>query len=618
VPEALTVDHAVDSPVARDTAGRLAKPPEALWAACVAAQVVIAAQLTSYTYFFFDDFQFLRQAQTQGFGRGYLVERLYTHFSPITRLLNKLVVTVDPGSFAFAHGVQLALYAAAIAAFAFVVRGVLGRSWLALGLTVVFGQSVFLLRLLNWYTATVNLLPATIFMLVSLGCWLRWQERGGKPWLIASLVAFAGSLLDYETAMLFPGYLVMIRLLILETSLDPRHWLRVLWRERWSWVAFGVLDAAAIVNYYANYYVSSPKPGLSQLFHFTEIALVQAFTPALFGVARQPTPGTLAVLATGLCLCAIAAATLYCRPRAWRCLLVAFLALLLSLLPLGLNRIQVFGVYVGAELYYQQSAQFIFLVLVAFAWGPRFAEPGARRRLPHPRGRIGGPVVLALAAAYATLYVTSVDHLANAAWEPHAARAYFDRFLASVARVRSTTGRDPNLIDSTVSAGLMAANTAPYNRYSWFFPVITSRLRYNDVAPHSYLVDPEGALVSVRFAPRAAGRLGRPACAHGAHPQPVKIPVTPRIRVRASSDGQANAVKVSYRLPVRENVTVLASPVSGQLAEPVDGDLHLWGPGHGTGLAVIDAGMAVAEVDVAMPRGGCVNRLAVGSFVRLR
>jgi hypothetical protein len=596
-----------------ETTRRVRQPPEALWAACVAAQVAVAALLTSYTYFFFDDFLFLRQAQTQGFGRGYLAEGLFQHFSPITRVLNKAIVKIDPGSFAFAHAVQLALYACAITAFAFVVRTILGRTWLAFGLTVVFGQSVFLLRLLNWWTATANLLPATIGMLVALGCYLRWQRGGSRRWLIGSLIAFAGALLDYETAMLFPGYLLLIRLLILEDSLDPRRWARVLWQERWSWLAYFALDAAAVINYYTRYYVAMPRPSLGQLVHFVEIGLVQSFVPALFGVARQPTPGTSAVLATGLCMCVLAAVTLYLRPRAWRCLLAAVIAFLLSLVPLGLNRIELFGVYVGAELYYQQSAQFMFLVCVAFAWTPRFAGPPRRLELERFRPAAVATMVLVVAVGYGALYVSSVHALANGAWEPRTARSYFDRFLADVAKVRDATGSDPNLIDSTVGTNLMPTSFAPFNRYSWFFPVITPHLRYDQVSSRSFIVDPAGALERVRFASERTGLLHGRACVAAGN-SPIRIRLNRPMRSAGSNNGHVSAVEVSYLLPLPQNAQVLAGPV-GQAAEPVDGDAHPWGQGPGSSLAVIESPMPIGEVDVSLPAGGCVTRLAVGAFV---
>ena len=485
----------------------LARPPEWLWGGVTAIQIAIAALLTSYTFFFFDDFLFLQQARTQAFGWGYLSGSMFEHFSPVARLLNKIVVDVGPSGFGFAHALQLVIYGCAVLAMTFVVRTILGRSWTALALTVLFGQSVFLMRLLAWWTATGNLLPATVFALLSIGCYLRWWDGRRRRWLVGSIAAFAGGLLDYETAILLPLFLLLIRLLVLEDSLDPRVWLRALWRERWMWLTLVVLDAAALVNFYTKYYIQMPRPTVGQLLHFTEIALVQTFIPALLGVSRTATPGTAAVITAVLVFCALVAATLYLRPRAWRCLVGALISFLAALLPVGINRIRRYGVYDGAELYYQQAAQFMFFVFCAFALSPRW---GGRRerslRLPRlPILAVGS----AAAVAYGFLYVSSVHAVANAYWEPNTSRSYFRQLAESVDRIRRVTGREPNLVDTTVGTNVMATAFYPFNRYSQFFAFLFPGLRYDDPIAPAYVVGLTGRLEPVRLKPVAGTQLGR-------------------------------------------------------------------------------------------------------------
>ena len=92
----------------------------------IVLQVGIAAALTSYTYFFYDDWFFIAQARRVPFGIHYLRMGLFEHFSPVSRLLDKLLVYGSTVSFTLAHSLELLLYAAAIAAFVFVVRTILG------------------------------------------------------------------------------------------------------------------------------------------------------------------------------------------------------------------------------------------------------------------------------------------------------------------------------------------------------------------------------------------------------------------------------------------------------------------------------------------------------------
>jgi len=49
----------------------------------VLLQVAVAAALTSYSFFFVDDFLFMGQARSQPFDLTYLRETLFEHFSPI-------------------------------------------------------------------------------------------------------------------------------------------------------------------------------------------------------------------------------------------------------------------------------------------------------------------------------------------------------------------------------------------------------------------------------------------------------------------------------------------------------------------------------------------------------
>ncbi len=325
-------------PALRDRTTRLADtvrlgPAEWVWALTLGVQVLITGLLTSYTYFFVDDFLLLRQAQTSSFDLTYLRVPLFEHFSPVTRILNKVVVDIAPGSFGFAHALELVMYAAAIAAMMFVLRTIMGRTWGALALTLLFGQSIFLLRLLTWWTATANILPATVGMLLALGAYLRWWMRGGKGWLVLAFAAFLVALLDYETAMLFPVNLLLIRLLVLSDRLDPREWVRIVWRERAAWIGFGVLDIAALANYFHRYYSQMPHPTGGQVVHFLDIAFFETFIPGLFGIKQLPSSGTATAVATTIAFAAIVGVTLYFRPRAWRCLVVLLAAFLLTLLP---------------------------------------------------------------------------------------------------------------------------------------------------------------------------------------------------------------------------------------------------------------------------------------------
>ena len=620
----------------RDRTTRLADtvrlgPAEWVWALTLGVQVLITGLLTSYTYFFVDDFLLLRQAQTSSFDLTYLRVPLFEHFSPVTRIFNKLVVDIAPGSFGFAHALELVMYAAAIAAMMFVLRTIMGRTWAALALTLLFGQSIFLLRLLTWWTATANILPATVGMLLATGAYLRWWMRGGNGWLVLAFAAFLVALLDYETAMLFPINLLLIRLLVLSDRLDPREWVRIVWRERAAWIGFGVLDIAALANYFHRYYSQMPHPTGGQVVHFLDIAFFETFIPGLFGIKQLPSSGTATAVATTIAFAAIVGVTLYFRPRAWRCLVVLLAAFLITLVPLGLNRIRLFGVTIGAEPYYHQTVQFMFIVLAGFAITRRWGGERANARVPwRARNRVVlvTPPVVAATVAYAVLYLSSADVLKGEGVLPRDTHAYVERVRADARRL----GGGPsmlNLIDLTVP--LMPNNFVPFNHYSQFFPVVEINFQYNEANRLAYAVSPFGALYPVKFVPLASGRLAyalltttgqagaRPAerrpgeaCVPAGPPGLLRIPMSHPQTVTPRLNQLPYALRVGLTLPNAAVVPVLLSG-HGTLV-PTNFDHPVWSPGRGAMYSLIVTRARFDQVALDLPGGACVTETTSGIF----
>ncbi|HEY1778213.1 MAG TPA: hypothetical protein VGG41_18800 [Solirubrobacteraceae bacterium] len=625
---------------AHDRRQRWRTPPAWLWGASVLVQVACAAALTSYTFFFVDDFLFLGQARTQSLSLTYLRENLFEHFSPISRVLDTVLVAVAPGSFVLAHAFELVMYAGALIAFAMVVRWILGNGWIALVMTLLFGQSIFVIRLLNWWTATANILPSTLFMLLALGCYLRWRESRSGTLLAACLVSYTLSLLDYETAILFPAYLAAITFLVLERDLSPRGWLHTLWRERWVWVGLVVLDAAAIINYYANYYAAAARPSLSSVAHYIEIALFQTFIPALVGIKYPAHPGrhTTAIVAATLVVVAAVAVTLYLRPRAWRCLLAFALVFLLTMLPVALTRIREFGVSIGHVIYYQQSLQFMFLILAALAisprWGGQRSRSSASRSLRvlalrRPSSGALAVVGVAAAAAYAVLLLTSLSAMSRASWQPRQNSAYVHTYLASDRRLRKITGTEPVLVDLKVPKQVLPTPLWPYTTYAHFFALFNPRLRVDKIAKRIYVIARRGRLVPVRFAAdrrgsieraRASDRLGSDsasaprrsrslACAAGTRSW-LQVPLARPQRMVSLPPDLAYAIQVRFRMPANSWISVkLLAKRRGLGFATVT---HFWGRGRGGELLPLQFTGVVRELAFHLPPRACLTNVEFG------
>jgi len=603
-----------------------------------------AAALTSYTFFFVDDFLFMEQARTQPFDLSYLRETLYEHFSPISRALDRLLVTLAPGSFGLAHGIELALYATALVAFALVVRTILGNGWAAFGFTVFFGQSIFLIRLLNWWTATANILPATIGMLLALWCYLRWREVGSRGLLIGSFAAYAVALLDYETAILFPAYLALISGLVLERRPGPRSWVARAWRERWAWTGYVVLDAAALINYYSYYYRPTASPSAHALVSYLGFALFDTFVPAAVGIA-YPAGGHPVVTAAACIFVAVAVAvTMYLRPRAWRCLAAFILVFLITMLPVGLARVAVNGASVGRVLYYQQSLQFMFLVLAAFALSPRWSgrrQPSKGRLLHAVRQRMPAIVIswrraatvagIAALAAYAALYVTSQNAMSDSSWRPRQDAAFMHEYLESVARIRDATGQEPMLVDLRISTQMLPPNVWPYTTYGQFFALFNSRLRVGGLARRLYIVGRHGRLIRVTFdssakavirrartsaTSRAAGAgaaavHASAACVPAGRPRSwLRVPLARPETLRLQTSGLPFALRVHYRMPIGSRVIVrlLRAHTRRRFGTVTLG----WGRGRGGRLIPLGFTGVLGEVEFELPAGACVADVTLG------
>ena len=205
--------------------------------------------------------------------------------------------------------------------------------------------------------------------------------------------------------------------------------------------------------------------------------------------------------------------TIYFRPRAWRCLVAFIVVFLITMLPVGLNRVVYYGLGVGRVLFYQQAVQFMFFVLAALALSTRWDGRRAGRWRP-PRRALQVGVVGAL-ALYGALYVASLHALRNTTAQSSRDRAYVSAFLASVKRVSAASGRVPVLVNLAVPRAILPRGLRSSNTYGEFLGLFDPHLRINAIANPTYVVSPAGALEPVELAvstsgPPAARRRGLP------------------------------------------------------------------------------------------------------------
>ena len=87
-------------------------------------------------------------------------------------------------------------------------------SWWRHLLTLAFAESLVLVHLLGWWTATANILPATLFGLLTIAAFLRYRRLGNRRWIAVSLLSYGVSLCTHEQSWLVVGYLILFDLLV--------------------------------------------------------------------------------------------------------------------------------------------------------------------------------------------------------------------------------------------------------------------------------------------------------------------------------------------------------------------------------------------------------------------
>ena len=488
----------------------------------VAVCVGTAAWFTRDFYYFQDDFILLRQAQRSTLSLGYLRLDLFQHFSPVSRLFDIALARWFHDSVAAAHAIELVLLATAVLAFAWAITEIVGRRWWRHLLTLAFGQSLALIHLLVWWTATANLLPATILGLLTIASFLRYRRLHDRRWVALSLACYALSLFTHETSWLVPGFLLLFDVLVLAPDRRLRPTFLWFWRHGWVWLSYGVLTALALANYFAFYYAAlQPKPTLSQIARYIGVQFTQTFAPTADGL-RPLTGGwtnSAALVIDLLVVVAIVTVSIYRRPAAWRVWVVFAVVFLANSIMIGANRVGRNGVdTVGKELFYVQVPAYLFLLCVGAAFSldrsgsPYVAHGGAveRPRVPRHSRQVAvrsQRIWLAMACVVAVgLYevafltsATTMDAKDQSNQESQVSRSYFTKVLRQI-DAASRHGRSVAILpDTAVSPSIISPAFAPYNLLSSALAVLNAKVELNRLSDETFDGGQNGTLTPAQF-----------------------------------------------------------------------------------------------------------------------
>jgi hypothetical protein len=482
--------------------------------AVLAVTVASAAWYTRSFYYFQDDFIFIRQAQSSGLSLAYLRGDLFQHFTPMSRLSDYMLAHWFHSSVAAAHAIELVLLGASVLSFSWAIAELVGPRWWRHLLTLGFGESLALLHLLGWWTATANILPATIFGLLTIAGFVRYRRLGNRKWILVSLSSYVLSLCTHEQSWLVPGYLILFDLLVFAPERRFHKALARLWRESWIWLGYGMLTIAAMINYLVFYYVSlRPKPTFTELAQYVGIQFTQSFAASAIGL-RPLASGwvnTLVLLFDSVLFLVIVLASLYRRPSAWRVWTVFAVGFLANSIMIGANRVGYYGVDYGQQLYYVQAPVYLFLLCVGAAFSldpsgvpyvmwralPARPGPGHVRREYRYWLRLRRPACVAAVCLYGVAFTISASAM-NAkdlsSHESATSRAYFTKLNAEI-DTASSHGRRVVLEDTTVPPSIVLPGFAPFNQLSSTLAILRPGVRFGQPVDSTFKVKGDGSLV---------------------------------------------------------------------------------------------------------------------------
>ena len=455
--------------------------------ACSGLQVLLARRV----FLFWDDYYFLGEARSATLSWDYLSSTLFTHFSPVTRLANWVVVdhiAAHPWVIPAAQGVMLT---AVVGSATWLMVALFDRSAPALGASLLLGVSLSLVPLGSWWTAGANILPGmTGFLVAFASCVLLVRGRS-RWWGAPALLGASIGVLDYETPILLPGYL-LLWVLLFSSRVTGEGAVAVLRRTWWLWVGVVAITGAAAVNYRLNYYTPAPAAPLGEILHALVHSWVNTLVPTALGVHAPGTPWleVLAAVVGWVVTVVVVGWLVATRQGAWRGLAFAGLGWLLPSLALLLNRLERYGFGVADD------AIYFYLPTVLTVIGLVEAHAAPRRVAPAPEGprslflRVTVPItLLALGAAY----VWSVEPTSRYRIPPGADGAFVATARGSADGVRREVGRF-SVIDSLTHSMVMPEGYGQYSRDSNVLGLTVPGLRFDDPRPPYYRFDDKGRL----------------------------------------------------------------------------------------------------------------------------
>ena len=411
IPHDRVDEPALDRPVRRLQPDPI--PARPFWLALtgvIAAAAAVVGWFGREVYLWSDDYVFLFDAQGKSVTLDQLKVPLFGHFSPVSQFTDVVVAANLPEHPWLIRTILLLLTTGVVAAAAFLMAGLFGRTWLTLIGTAIAGPSLGLLPLANWWTAGVNIMPAMIGVALCLGGTARLVRGRSAWWALPTVAGYLLAVLAWELGMTAVGY-AAIWTLLFRSRVSTERWTALLRRTWPVWVALLVIAAWSLWNYKTNYYVATASPTPEAALEALGTSLLTIQLPLSIGFYDLTRPGfqLAGIVLSGIVLVALAVLTLLRSRRAWRGWSFALLGWLIPIAAVTLSRVGYIGIPAIQQSMYYYLPTLLFLVGVFEAWAaPWRPDPDAVPATRFPRPRTAAIVSVAIGAlAMTAAWITS-------------------------------------------------------------------------------------------------------------------------------------------------------------------------------------------------------------------
>jgi hypothetical protein len=566
-------------------------------------QFIVAFVYSGKSYFFQDDFVFLRLMQLSRLDSRLLTRSIFGHFIPGWVLADKTFENVFGTNYGAARWIMtIAVLLATIALYR-LLRALVGTSkWVPI-VTAVVALCPITLNAVIWWGVAASVFASNAANIAVFGCFVRWNNTKRLRHLVGMAVMYIIAVSFWEKAAFTGLYVFLFAFLVLDRNLGLRERWRGLWRRWPAWLIFAVVGGLDLGYYFSGTYLDAAgsSPSLKPVIQLLSLSWMEGLAVGVFGI-RLPdveifSSAALTMAIPALILLAFAVFTCVKSVSSryvWTFFVIAYL---FNQLLLARGRVGIIGIHAGRDLRYQYDNLYLLAICVAVSGAqlPAWRDFGL-----HVRRTIVASATI-LVAGCIVLDAITLNRMV-ASFPGKDVRAYAHNFQRTW---KQTLATDPNarLVDARMPERVIYQNFYPYSLESWVLPQLASGVKFRDGSGAKYTVSEDGTVHPTSFIPLAT--VESPKCA---------VPVDGAYAFNfPTQNGQYLMARVSYKAKATTLLHLALGPAQDNYRFTVGAQPIAKGEGDIVAAPSFDS-VGYVGVTTSRPADVCITKVDVGYF----